>query len=881
MQFRIPILVLILFSAASCQEGQAQAIKLNLSAVSLEEALLSLRTQAGVDVVFAQRLVQNQTVSCRYDGEQVEEALACVLENAGLRAEQIRKRQYVVLEAQRKREPAQTGNGLPRGMLAGFVSDVESGEMLPGAHVYLSGLGLGAITNAGGYFAIPALPQGRYGVRISYVGYHTLDSTLAVGAGMPLIRLSPVPLQSEGVVIESSSAARPDLAAVPGVLALPVQDLEKLPSFPGEKDLFQALQWMPGVQRSGEVTGGLIVRGGETDQNLYLLDGAPVYHPWHAFSLISTFQTETFKDVRLYRGSFPAEHGGRLASVLEAQMKDGSRVRPGGVAALSLLSGRLMVESPITRNVSFMVSGRRSYIDQLIGRKHPVEENGRRDTLRTGYYFYDLSAKLTLHAGVRHQFSVSHYRGKDFLDLRLPFDLSLDFSSWLRPADLFFEVDQNWGNQLYSFRHQYLRSRRFFLTTTGFYSGYTAHEGAFIQPSSSASLRSNYRVRVYDLGLKVDADYYHSLYHQVRAGVQAVNHNFRSVLDATVERSPGAVDSLDEDSRLHAWEVVAYMQDTWQPSPRWQILPGLRLSTFSGGAYVHVNPRVSVQYAVEPKRFFVRGAVGTQVQYMHRLRDRYSFTYDMVSSRWIPASAGVRPSASIQAAGGIESYPFSWLALSSDIYWRHSNNILLPEDEYRTKDGLEGPGIEVGALLGQYVPARAHAYGVEAAARIEKAPWRIWLNYSGGRALNRTLKPENTRYRPSRYDAPRSFQSIVSFTRNRWTATVSSEVRSGYPLTVPVARYALADPLDETPTPYLYRPRYNNGRLPPYMRLDLTLGYRFSLFGAAWQSQIELYNAFNKRNVVDRLYDPAPTVVQYEDRRGLPRLILLELELAF
>lgn len=866
----------VLLMAFRPDEGRAQAIQLELRDVSLEDALQELRMQAGIDIVFARRLVEGRAVSCRYSGAEADLALACLLEGSGLQAERVRRRQYVLVAARSVDEAPDA----PRSMLAGFVTDAETGDVLPGAHVYLPELQAGTVTNNAGYFAVAALPRRAYSVRVSYLGYQPLVTELWADTAAVRLHLQPVMLQAADIVVEGDRNDRVDLSTVPGVVAVPISQLERLPSFPGEHDLFQVLQWFPGVQKAGEINGALVVRGGEPDQNLYLLDGAPIYHPWHAFSLISTFQTETLRDIRLYRGAFPAEHGGRLAAVLDAQMKDGTRAVPRAVAALSVLSGRFLIEAPVTRNSSFMVSGRRSYLDKIIGREHPVEgSDGRRDTLLTGYYFYDMSAKYLYRSGNRHRLSASYYRGGDDLDLRLPFDLSLDFSSWLRPVDLFFEIDQDWQNRLLSLRYEYLYSRRLFLTATAYGSGYRAVEAAYLQPTSSAELASDYRVRLYDLGGHVELDYYHSMAHQLQLGLQVVERRFLSTLDAIVRRSPAAVDTLSQRSRSHAAEMIVYLQDTWQPAPRWRVQPGVRASFFGDGRYGSVDPSLNVQYALLPEALVVRGGVGTQVQYLHRLRDRYAFMYDLVSSRWIPASAAVKPSSSVQVTVGAEAHPLPWLSLTSDVYARYTRNILLPRDEYQTKDGLVGPGIEVGTLLGQYVPGYGRAYGVELNAHLRKGAWESWLSYAGGRSLNRAPALGETAYRPARFDVPRSVRGVVQRNGERWDLTLAAELRSGYPHSVPVARYALGDPLDEEPPLYLHRPKINNGRLPPYFRMDVGVVRRFEWVGADWEAKLFLYNTTNRRNVISRQYDPSGEAVVVTDRRGLPVLPLFEIEM--
>lgn len=877
---RLPRLLLTGFLVVLWSNGvAAQTIRLEAEALPLPQALWQFRQQTGIDLVYAERLVQGRAATCRYAGTVPQAALDCLLRGTGLEARRVHPKQYVLLAVPATTLPSPE---VPRATLSGYVLDAHTGEVLPGAHVYLSSRRLGTSTNEAGYFALPDLRLDRlHPVTVSYLGYQHLDTLLAVGRRASTLYLIPATLEAAGVTVEATREHRTDLIVEPGVIAAPVAHLQTLPSALGGQDLFQALRWIPGVQSTGEVGGGLIIRGSGPDQHLYLLDGAPIYHPWHAFSLISTFQTDTFKDIRLYRGAYPAEYDGRLAAVLDVELKDGNRTAPHATGAINPLDARFVIESPITPGSSFMLAGRRSYLDKLIGRTHPVSDsNGRRDTLRTGYYFYDWSGKLTFRTGTRSRLALSYYQGRDRLDLRLPFDLSRDFSAWLRPADLLFEVDQYWGNTLYSARYQHRFSDHIFLTATAYQTAYQAREGTLLEPTNTTLVDSDYRVKLHDRGLKVDADYYPTLRSQLRGGLQVVDHRFYSLLDARIERSAGLVDSLADEDRVNAAELVAYVQNVWQPTARWKIQPGMRLSHFSSGAYTRLSPRLSLQYALHPRHLVLRGAATSQVQYLQRLRDRYSFLYDLVSSRWVPADGQVRPSRSGQLSVGLESQPAPGLTLTADVYWRGARNVPLPRDEYQSKDGLEGPGIEVGTLLGQYTLGRERAYGLELAARMEQGPWRLWLGYAGGRT--RSLAPEagETVYRPARYEVPRSATVVLQRTGLHWQYGLAALVRSGHPLTVPVARYEVGSPLDPEPVSYLYRPRINNGRLPPYARLDATLGYRFRLAGVPWRAQVQVYNLLNRRNVIGRVYDPQDVVVRGRNRYGVPLLPLLELEIA-
>lgn len=876
-------------------QGAEPRIRLEADETPLAEVLRQLAAQAGIDVVFAERTVAEKAVSGRYVGDDPEGALRTVLRDSGLRAERVRPRQYVVVPE--LLAPVNGPAPVLRGTLSGTVVDDETGEVLPSAHVFLAGLDLGTVTNAAGYFALPGLPYGSYRVRVSFVGYRPTEIELPVyptdKLQQPVIRLVPQAVASGGVVVEGTEGDRADLETVPGTAVVGVRTAAAMPNLLGEGDVLGALEWLPGVVRGGEAGGELIVRGAEAQYNRYLLDGAPVIHPWHAFGMFSVFQPDALKSVRLHRGSLPAEYGGGLSAVLDLEMRDGERQEASGVVAISPIAVRAVAEAPLGRHVSMMLTARRTWLDLLVEPRLRFGVPGglpafafdaprgladQEDEQDVGYHFYDLGAKLTWRIAEGQRLSLSVYDGGDRLSATAPLTTLMGEASFRQAAvedPLRLDLGYGWGNRVVSARYRGLVGREFFVTATGYHSGYRAHERAFAQATASASVDSDYRVRFAETGLRVDVDHYASLEHQLRAGIRLVGRDFESTLHEERRRSERFVERRDQFDRVRALEGVAYVQDTWQPSAEWQLQPGLRVEFFGLGSYLSVNPRFHLRHTLARDRLFMRAGVSRQTQPLHRLRDRYTFTYDLASDRWVPASDRVRPASAWQAAVGLEWIARPWLSLGVETFARRLDHVLLPADPFQQKNGIEGPGIDPEALLDQYVPGSGRAFGVEWAAEAELGRWRTGLAYS--LSLTQERVP-GAPYRPARYDAPHQADAFLIGGGGPWTLALGTTVRSGYPLTVPVARYALSDPLDGAETVYLYRPALNNGRLPLYARFDVSVGYSFRFMGLDWDAQAQAYNLFNRRNTVGMQFPTEAPAFGGTDVPGLPMLPMLSLK---
>lgn len=847
-------------------QGLAQRA-VRLSPGTVAEQLDDFRSQTGWNLIYARSVVEGLDTACQYVGTNYEEALNCILRDSGIGWRKTRDRQVVLLPP--SRNPAPVAAPRPsRTSLGGRVVDERTGEVLAGTHVSLPMWRVGTVTNAAGFFLLPDVESGPLRVRFSHIGYQPIDTLLTTPLRRGTIRMRPVAVVTRALVVERG---REETSYGPGSIDLPLTRMAAMPTVFGERDALQALTWLPGVMRSGEVSGGLVVRGGEPDENLYILDGAPVFHPWHAFTLVSTFHPETFKSVSLHRGPLPAELGGRLSSVMEAELKDGNRERPTAHVGLSALSGQYVIESPIFANSSFMLAGRRSYIDQLIGRRHPVEQNGVRDTLRTGYVFSDLTAKLTFRPGYRHRISVSVYEGRDDLDVRLPFDLSLDLSSWRRPAALFFEIDHGWSNRVRSVRYQFLPGSTYFGSVTAYSSTYRARENARLQPSEALLVESGYGLHVQERGIRGDLTVLPLRGVQVVTGAHLARRTFASSLRVDASRLGVSDPATNQTVELSAWEGALFTQTRWIPAPYVTVQGGMRMESVA--ERVFLLPNLSMRYDLLKDRLTLRAGVGMQVQSLHRLRDQYALLYDLISARWVPAGQDVPVAVARQMAAGVDGQLGPHFRGSVEAYTRWFRNVLVPADEFQSKDALIGPGIDLGALLGQYQRANGVARGVEFTLEGQLGAWGIWV----ASALESSMRETAADRYPSDFSVPWSVQGVARRASRTFTLTAGMEWRAGLPYAAPAGRYSLGDPLDPQGVRYIYRPEINNARLPSYFRADAGIQVPFRVGAQPWTAALHLYNVTNRRNVAAWSWDPSGDELQRRSRRSWPILPLFEL----
>jgi len=446
--------------------------------------------------------------------------------------------------------------------VSGTIKDKSTGETMIGVSVYVPELQTGTSCNNYGFYSL-TLPEGQYHLIFSFMGYRTDTVSIDLVENLKIDRsLAEASTELTEVIITAEQQDDNIRSTAIGVEKIDVATAEKLPVIFGEKDIIKTIQLMPGVKSAGEGNGGFFVRGGSADQNLILLDEAPVYNASHLLGFFSTFNSDALKDVTILKGNSPAQYGGRLSSVLDVKMKEGSNQKFGVTGGIGTISSRLSVEGPIQKNrSSFMISGRRTYADLFLRATEDFADNS--------LYFYDLNAKANFWLNAKNRIFVSGYFGKDVMGFGEDFRM-------------------DWGNTTGTIRWNSLVSPRLFSNTSLIYSTYESNIGI---GGNGADFNVNTHIR--DYNVKQEFEYFLNAKNTLKFGVNAVHH--------TLSPTRFEGDSLPTPQASRAsLESSAFVSNTTQVSNKFTIDYGLRLSLYSilGGDTYNIYDQGELQDSV-------------------------------------------------------------------------------------------------------------------------------------------------------------------------------------------------------------------------------------------------------------------------------------------
>ena len=481
--------------------------------------------------------------------------------------------------------------------ISGHVQDASSGEQLLGATVWCEDATIGVAANIYGFYSL-SLPEGKHTIIVTYIGYtpQRFEVDLISDIKMDINLIAGTKLKEAVVSAESLNKIEEQVQM--SKMEIPMDQVKRLPAIGGEVDLLKVLQLLPGVQSGGEGTSGLYVRGGSPDQNLMLLDGVPLYSVNHLFGFFSVFNADAVKNMSITKGGFPARFGGRLSSVLEIYMKDGHMKEYHADATISIIASKLTVEGPIVKDkASFMISGRRTYLDLLI-KPLIAQANSNNPDVTTDprYYFYDLNAKLNWRIGDKDRLYFSAFKGED------DFGVASEENYGASSSSLDFGLD--WKNAIQALRWNHEWGARLFSTTTLTRSLYEFNTGVDIadisQSGDSIRMAALYNSGIEDFTGRIDFDFAPNARHYIKFGANWTNHTFSPGATA-LELNFGDIAALDTvigPADIRSNEAYIYLEDEFELGDRMKMNLGLHAAALmvQDSSYSSLQPRIAIDF---------------------------------------------------------------------------------------------------------------------------------------------------------------------------------------------------------------------------------------------------------------------------------------------
>lgn len=710
-------------------------------------------------------------------------------------------------------------------VISGTIYDQESGESMIGVTVYAVEAGHGTASNEYGYYQL-SLPgsSDTITIRYSYVGYQ--DQNIRVSPDRNITRNVHMGsgIRLDEVVVSANADQERVQNTQMSVTNITAREAKILPALFGEVDIIKTIQLKPGIQSGSEGTSGLIVRGGGPDQNLILLDEAVVYNPNHLFGFFSTFNSDAIKDLKVYKGGFPAEYGGRLSSVIDVRLKDGNNKKFSASGGIGLITSRLTVEAPIVRDKSsFVISGRRTYIDLLTNQINRINKDNEEFTPIPGYNFYDLNVKANYRLTDKDQLFVSGYFGRD------QFAFNTDE----------FKFGFDWGNATLTARWNRAIRSDLFMNTTFVFSDYN-YDISNELPGFNVSFGSNVR----DYSFKNSYLYAAGRGHDVKAGWEATYHQF------TIGRLKGGDDegalSFDSGSSLSGVQMAAYISDDWKVNSRVNLYGGLRISGFTGNNsfYIRPEPRLAARYSLSTA-VSLKGSYARMHQYVHLISNS---GISLPTDVWYPSTEFTKPQKSDQVALGLSGILGKNFYIEVEGYYKWLDNQLEFKDNANLflNDNLES----------EFAFGKGYSTGAEFTLEKKNGRLQGWIGYTlAWIRRGEFTSLDGSQIMEGRYFSPRfdrrhdlSVVLMYEITR-RWTVTGSFIYGSGDLTWLPSGRayFQGMEGEDGTPLAPVFGDR-NTIRMPAYHRMDL--GIVFKSFHKWGESDLTLsvYNVYDRRN---------------------------------
>ncbi|MCX6252793.1 MAG: TonB-dependent receptor [Bacteroidetes bacterium] len=713
----------------------------------------------------------------------------------------------------------------------GRVTDKSNGEGLIGASLYIKELNTGTTSDNYGRYSI-TIPEGQYTLVITYVGFLPIKKEVSLHADTRLtFEMEPRSELLKEIEVTSERQDKNIMAPEMGTFKMNIETIEKIPALMGEVDVIKAIQLLPGVQSVSEGSSGFSVRGGAPDQNLILLDDAPVYNASHLLGFFSVFNNDAIKDVKLYKGDIPANYGGRLSSVLDIHMNEGNDKEYEVNGGIGIISSRLTIEGPIVKDkASFIVSGRRTYADLFLGLSS--DKALRNNQL----YFYDFNAKVNYEINDNNHVYLSGYFGRDVFKNK--------FAGF------------KWGNETATLRWTHLFTKKIFANFTFLYSYYLYNLGTPDGNTTSFVWNSGLQ----DIGVKGDISYYLNTNNTIRFGIVSTHHSFNPGDAHGTGSSTYFQDYLVPKN--YALESAVYLCNEQKIGNSLTVNYGLRFSLFQSlgpttvyhynenhvetdstlykswtiyKTYSGLEPRLSAVYVLS-ERSSVKASYTRTLQYLQLAQNSTAGT---PLDFWFPASPNVYPQVGDQvSAGYFRNFKKNTIETSVELYYKWMNDVIDFKDHAQLLLNKQ--------LEGELRVGKAWSYGAEFLVRLNEKRLSGWISYTYSRTFRNIPEINNGNTYPAPYDKPNNIAIVANYQLlKRLDLSANWVYATGMAVTFPTGRAIIGGKVIP-----IYSDR-NAYRYQDYHRLDLSVtwsgkkkpGKKFN-----WDLNFSVYNVYARHN---------------------------------
>ena len=838
-------------------------------------ALTEIEKQNGFTFSYNPELLKNfPNVTAQFQNSSLKNVLAVLFDRTDI--QYLINERYIILKKRPKATKHRT--------ISGYIYDRETTETLIGANISDPKSGNATVSNNYGFYSL-TVPDEITDLQASYIGYGTHSFQIEDDEKGPFNIFLKPSLALDTLVVEGSRVTNLRSTDI-GKLSMNASELKSVPSFMGESDLVKTLQLTPGVTAGTEGIAGMYVRGGNLDENLYLVDGNPVYHVNHMLGIFSTFNTDAVKLMNFYKGSFPARFGGRLSSVVDMRMNDGDSKKIGGTVSVGLLSSRLNLNGPLfSDKTTFNVSLRRTYFDlfttPLIALINYSNNKGGNDNysdkMSMNYNFYDLNGKISHKFSDRSRLFLSIYAGNDKMSGHYTVDSKENRNEPSEYNTTPYFIDNNsdqkvkiaWGTKLASLNWAYQLNSKLYSSSTLIFSQYNSDisssekeaysyapkpETGLTEKKEAFSKSSVYGSGITDVGARTDFDYTPDHNHYIRYGATLINHFFRPEHTRVGALEDNNGNKLEKEftyanDSVNVLETSLYAEDEMDISDKIKLNLGVHLSNFNVEKknYLSLQPRVSGRYLLSETLSF-KASYAQMSQYLHLLQSSF---LSLPNDLWMPVTANVKPLVSHQLSGGVY-WDYRKINFSMEGYYKTSKNQM----EYKEGAELFSVGKNWEERVAQ---GNGKAYGVEWMAAKKQGKTTGWAGYALSWATRHFPNGEINGGKPyyAKFDNRHKINIVVNHKFNRKVdVNASWFLATGNWLTLPLEKYSSSS------YPQYYYSERNNYKMPPYHRLDLSINFTKQKKKGTRIWNVSIYNSYFQKNAFMVLPE---TVNYYEE----------------